>query len=174
MSYKWGAKHRNMVYTFIILENWMSAWISDFQIFWSLFLYNHRQIMSSWVGSYDIYHSRPPEGAARAGLSNKYWYDFHDDTLRILILCCFKNRNKNSKDISRQISRINHTHMFCSGVPAASCRTTDERDGQQSQWPDKSHFCELTLTQRVFCRLLLWFLPDSLIFVFLLKLWRRQ
>lgn len=42
--------------------------------------------------------------------------------------------------------------MFCSGVPAASCRTTAERDGQQSQWPDKSHFCELTLTQRVFCR----------------------
>lgn len=42
--------------------------------------------------------------------------------------------------------------MFCSGVPAASCRTTDERDGQQSQWPDKSHFCELTLNQGVFWR----------------------
>lgn len=47
--------------------------------------------------------------------------------------------------------------MFCSGVPAASCRTTDERDGQQSRRPDKAHFCELTLNQIVFCRLLFWF-----------------
>lgn len=110
------------------------------------------------------------------GLQEQAWVISIDmiSTMILLILYYFKNRNKNSKEIPRQISRINHTRMFCSGVPAASCRTTDERDGQQSQWPDKSHFCELTLTQRVFWRLLLWSLPDSLIFVLLLKLWRRQ
>lgn len=113
------------------------------------------------------------------GLPEQAWVisidiDFHEDALRVLILYYFKNGNKNNKEISCQISRINYSRMFCSGVPAASCRTADERDGQQSQWPDKSHFCELTLTQRVSCRSLFWFLPDLPIFVLLLKLWHRQ